>query len=86
MNTHDLTDASRPPFDALLAQIADYTLDTARAGGSAEALDTARLCLMDTLGCGLLALSYPACTKLLGPGRARRDPARGRRAGPGNFL
>ena len=67
MSTHDLTDASRPPFDDLLAQIADYTLDTARASGSAEALDTARLCLMDTLGCGLLALSYPACTKLLGP-------------------
>ncbi len=60
---HDLTDASRPPFDDLLAQIADYTLDTACASGSAEALDTARLCLMDTLGCGLLALSYPACTK-----------------------
>jgi 2-methylcitrate dehydratase len=34
---------------------------------SEEALDTARLCLMDTLGCGLLALSYPACVKLLGP-------------------
>ena len=67
MSTHDLTDASRPPFDDLLAQIADYTLDTARASGSAEALDTARLCLMDTLGCGLLALNYPACTKLLGP-------------------
>ena len=67
MSTHDLTDASRPPFNDLLAQIADYTLDTARASGSAEALDTARLCLMDTLGCGLLALSYPACTKLLGP-------------------
>ena len=67
MSTHTPTDASRPPFDALLQQIADYTLDTARASGSAEALDTARLCLMDTLGCGLLALSYPACTKLLGP-------------------
>ncbi len=67
MSTHDLTDASRPPFDALLTQIADYTLDTTRASGSAETLDTARLCLMDTLGCGLLALSYPACTKLLGP-------------------
>ena len=67
MSTHDLTDASRPPFDDLLTQIADYTLDTSRASGSAEALDTARLCLMDTLGCGLLALSYPACTKLLGP-------------------
>ena len=67
MSTHIPTDAARPPFDALLQQIADYTLDTARASGSTEALDTARLCLMDTLGCGLLALSYPACTKLLGP-------------------
>jgi 2-methylcitrate dehydratase len=34
---------------------------------SALALDTARNCLIDTLGCGLEALSYPACTKLLGP-------------------
>ena len=34
---------------------------------STEAYNTARLCLMDTLGCGLLALAYPACTKLLGP-------------------
>ena len=67
MSTHDLTDASRPPFDDLLARIADYTLDVARASGSAEALETARYCLMDTLGCGLLALGYPACTKLLGP-------------------
>ena len=34
---------------------------------SAEAYETARYCLMDTLGCGLLALNYPACVKLLGP-------------------
>ena len=34
---------------------------------SAPAYDTARNCLIDTLGCGLEALSYPACTKLLGP-------------------
>jgi 2-methylcitrate dehydratase len=34
---------------------------------SKEAYNTARLCLMDTLGCGLEALEYPACTKLLGP-------------------
>ena len=27
-------------------------------------------CLLDTLGCGLLALKYPACTKLLGADRA----------------
>src|SRR5208282_6184278 len=32
-----------------------------------NATETARLCLMDTLGCGLLALNYPACVKMLGP-------------------
>jgi 2-methylcitrate dehydratase len=52
--------------DPLLQQIADYVLRAGEINGE-EALNTARLCLMDTLGCGLLALSYPACTKLLGP-------------------
>jgi 2-methylcitrate dehydratase len=56
----------RPEPDQLLQQIADYVLVVDRIGGQ-EAIDTARLCLMDTLGCGLLALNYPACTKLLGP-------------------
>jgi 2-methylcitrate dehydratase len=64
--SHIETNATRPAPDALLQQIADYTLAVDRIT-SAEALDTARLCLMDTLGCGLLALSYPACVKLLGP-------------------
>ncbi len=67
MSHIDLTNSFRPTPDALLQQIADYTLDVARLENSAEALQTARLCLLDTLGCGLLALSYPACTKLLGP-------------------
>ncbi len=66
MAHHDLTSSVRPEPDALLQQIADYVLAVDRID-SAEAIDTARLCLMDTLGCGLLALSYPACTKLLGP-------------------
>ena len=66
MSHHDPTNAARPEPDALLQQIADYTLSTERIT-SDEAFDTARLCLMDTLGCGLLALAYPACVKLLGP-------------------
>ncbi|HWL06990.1 MAG TPA: bifunctional 2-methylcitrate dehydratase/aconitate hydratase [Planctomicrobium sp.] len=66
MSHYDLSDASRPQPDILLQQIADYVLAT-EAITSEEALETARLCLMDTLGCGLLALNYPACTKLLGP-------------------
>ena len=55
----------RPPPDALLTAIADYVLTTPVT--SAEALDTARWCLADTLACGIMALAYPACTKLLGP-------------------
>ncbi len=55
----------RPEPDKVLVDIADYVLDYEIA--NQEAFNTARLCLMDTLGCGLEALSYPACTKLLGP-------------------
>jgi 2-methylcitrate dehydratase len=66
MSEHDFRSAQRPEPDALLQQIAGYILGAEEITG-VEALDTARLCLMDALGCGLLALSYPACTKLLGP-------------------
>jgi 2-methylcitrate dehydratase len=55
----------RPPPDALLAELADYALNFSTP--SDEALDTARWCLLDTLACGIMALKYPACTKLLGP-------------------
>ena len=55
----------RPPPDQVLVEIADYV--TNGFNPSAIALETARACLIDTLGCGLEALEYPACTKLLGP-------------------
>lgn len=55
----------RPDPDKVLVDIADYVLN--HVVTSQEAMNTARLCLMDTLGCGLEALEYPACTKLLGP-------------------
>jgi len=55
----------RPKPDAVIADIADYALKAKIS--SSEAYNTARLCLMDTLGCGFEALSYPACTKLMGP-------------------
>ena len=55
----------RPEPDQVLTDIVRYvdafTID------STDALTTARNCLIDTLGCGLEALSYPACTKLMGP-------------------
>ncbi len=62
----DVTDASRPAADSLLQQIADYVLVEPHVTND-EAFETARFCLMDTLGCGLLALSYPACVRMLGP-------------------
>lgn len=55
----------RPEPDPLLKKIADYVL-TYQIDNE-NALQTAHYCLMDTLGCGMEALSYPACTKLLGP-------------------
>lgn len=61
--TFDLND--RPDYDHLLQTIADYTLSYRIK--SQEAMNTARNCLMDTLGCGLLALRFPECTKHLGP-------------------
>ncbi len=55
----------RPPPDRELVEIADYVQGYQVT--STEALETARYCLLDALGCGLEALGYPACTKLLGP-------------------
>jgi 2-methylcitrate dehydratase len=55
----------RPKPDEVLAKIADYA--TRFEIQSKDAWETARYCLMDTLGCGFEALEYPACTKLLGP-------------------
>ncbi|WP_417446641.1 bifunctional 2-methylcitrate dehydratase/aconitate hydratase [Kangiella sp.] len=51
--------------DQVLVDIAEYVADYVVS--SDEAMETARYCLMDTLGCGFLALRYPECTKHLGP-------------------
>ena len=61
------TDVSnvRPEPDKILIDIADYAANY--LSDSREAIDTARYNLLDTLGCGLLALRYPECTKHLGP-------------------
>ena len=55
----------RPDYDAVIVEIADYVTNFQIE--SELALDTARNCLIDTIGCGLLALKFPACTKMLGP-------------------
>ena len=55
----------RPKADKVIVDIVDYVMKYKVT--SKVAYDTARNCLIDTLGCGLEALEYPACTKLLGP-------------------
>ena len=65
MSSHDAKSAHRPDPDPLLVDIARYARDAVI--DSELAYHTARYCLMDTLACGLQALKYPACTRLLGP-------------------
>ena len=55
----------RPGYDSVISEIANYVTNFEIE--SDLALDTARNCLIDTIGCGLLALKFPACTKMLGP-------------------
>ena len=55
----------RPPFDREMVDIVDYVMK--EAVDTPAAYRTAHYCLLDTLGCGLEALSYPACKKLMGP-------------------
>ena len=63
MSTH--ISNARPKPDKVLTDIVDYV--TGYEVKSQVAYDTARNCLIDTIGCGLEALEYPACTKMLGP-------------------
>ena len=63
--TQDYKSAQRTAPDALLDAIADYVLRTDTH--SELARSTAYHCFMDSIGCGLQALKYPACTRVLGP-------------------
>lgn len=65
MSVHHGESALRPEPDKVLKDIADYVHNYSIT--SDVALETARLCLIDTVGCGLEALRFPECTKLLGP-------------------
>ncbi|KGE16086.1 bifunctional 2-methylcitrate dehydratase/aconitate hydratase [Sphingobacterium deserti] len=56
---------NRPDADQVLKDIVDYVLHYKVE--SETALKTAFYCFLDTMGCGFEALTYPACTKLLGP-------------------
>ena len=61
----DSTDATRPPADGVLSDIAEYVLDYQVRSDEAEA--TARLALMDALGCAFYSLGNAQCTRALGP-------------------
>jgi 2-methylcitrate dehydratase len=57
--------AMKLEVDPILEEIAEYVLNSKIT--NEEAIETARYVLLDTLGCGFLALRYPEATKLLGP-------------------
>jgi 2-methylcitrate dehydratase len=65
MGGQEMRRAERPAPDKELVAVAEYVVGHRISSGAAYT--TARYCLMDTLACGMLALQYPACTKLLGP-------------------
>lgn len=56
----------RPESDKVIQDISNYVHSPEKVQ-STLARETARLCLIDTLGCGLEALRFKECTKLLGP-------------------
>ena len=66
MNKKTKTIKKINPFDKQITDIADYVIKY-DVGKHKLALDTAHYCLMDSMACAMLALAYPACTKMLGP-------------------
>ena len=63
--SHFLTNTERPAPDQVLVDLADFVWHYEI--NSDLAWSTARLCLIDSLGCAFEALEYPACTRMLGP-------------------
>lgn len=62
---NDQRSAARPPPDPPMVAIADYVADYRI--DSQEAVDTARLVLLDSLACAMLAVKFPECARHLGP-------------------
>ena len=65
MAHHDLRSAVRPEPDQPLVDLANYVADYYIT--SAEAYETARYCLLDSIACALMAMRFPECVKMLGP-------------------
>ena len=65
MSSHDIRSAKRPEPDQPMVDIADYVLGYQI--DSSEAYTTARYMLLDSMGCAMMAMRFPECTKHLGP-------------------
>ena len=65
MSAHDIRSAQRPDPDQPMVDIADYVVDYRI--DSAEAYDTARYMLLDSLATAMMAMKFPECVKHLGP-------------------
>ena len=65
MTATDIRSAKRPDFDQPMVDVADYVVDYRI--DSAEAWDTARYVLLDSLATAMLAMKFPECVKHLGP-------------------
>ena len=82
MSTHIAK--SNQPYDQEIIDIVDYVENYEIS--SPVAYETAWNCFMDTLGCGLEALEYEACTKLLGPVVAGANLANGVKVPGTNYV
>lgn len=60
-----LSTNARPAFDSVITDIARYVCEYEPRSALAD--ETIHYCLVDSLGCAFEALTYPACTKFLGP-------------------
>ena len=65
MSAHDIRSATRPAPDRAMVDIADYVVDYII--DSAEAYDTARYMLLDSLATAMMAMKFPECVTHLGP-------------------
>jgi len=65
MSAHDIRSAKRPDPDQPMVDVANYVVDYRI--DSAEAYDTARYMLLDSLATAMMAMKFPECVKHLGP-------------------
>ncbi|MEM8733332.1 MAG: bifunctional 2-methylcitrate dehydratase/aconitate hydratase [Planctomycetota bacterium] len=65
MSLDQVDQNERLPVDDVVAELADYVVNA--SSFSESSIATARTCMLDALGCGMLALTDPKCVRVLGP-------------------